>query len=138
MDQERRQRYRDKLAHADRRLQQVDAWRVEVERSEAHRLGRYKAFQEAAEATTDLAAMVLHDLGQPVRDDYRNLEALSHAGIVSASALRGLNSAIGLRNRLVHEYNGLDEPKAEQAMARLCDVIRQFLEEVERWLTSAK
>lgn len=80
MDQERRQRYRDKLAHADRRLQQVDAWRSEVERSEVHRLARYKAFQEAAEAATDLAAMVLHDLGQPVRDDYRNLESLSEAG----------------------------------------------------------
>lgn len=138
MDPLRAERYRDKLHHADRRLGQVAEWRDAARDDERSRLARYHAFQEAAEATTDLAAMVVSDLGKRVEDDYRNLETLVEAGIVSRELLRGLVAAAGLRNRIVHEYNGLDEPKADAAMERLSPVIRRYLEEVERWLTPQK
>lgn len=138
MDSTRRERYRDKLDHAARRLHQVEAWEPDARASEAHRLGRYKAFQEAAEAATDLAAMVLADLGLPVKDDYRNLESLAAAGVLAADLVKPLSAAVGLRNRLVHEYNGLDEALAGQAMARLGGPLRAYLEQVERWSASTK
>lgn len=138
MDGARRQRYLDKLEHADRRLTQAAEWRAEAEGREAVRLGRYKAFQEAVEAVTDLAAMMLVDQGHGVHDDYRNLEVLADLGVVSRSLLPALTRATGLRNRLVHEYNGLDARKADEGMDRSSAALREFLEGVERWLTSMK
>ncbi|MCA1814538.1 MAG: DUF86 domain-containing protein [Halobacteriales archaeon] len=135
MDARRERRYRDKLQHADEALRDVQAWLGEAATDRKSRRAVYKAFQEACEAATDLAAMVLVDAGLTAKDDYTNLDAAEKV-LGLAGGTRHLKEATGLRNRLVHEYNGLDDGVALAAMRELEPVVRDFLEEVERWLTS--
>lgn len=94
----------------------------------------YKAFQEACEAVSDRAAMVVVDAGMTAKDDYLNLDATVKAGLAIGPALDDLKAATGLRNRLVHEYNGLDDAIALEAIQQLAPAL--LLREVETWSTS--
>lgn len=138
VDPARVQRYADKLDHAARRLGQVEEWLVGADRDAMPRLATYKAFQEVAEACADLASMMTIDSGRAVKDDHRNFEVLAEMGLVPPRLVPKLAEATGLRNRLVHEYNGLDDARALRSIRTLTPALRSFLEEVERWFTSRK
>lgn len=135
MDGPRAARYVDKIAHAHRRLAQVEAWLGDARKDERSALATFKAFQEAAEAAADLAAMACVDAGRPARDDYANFARLAELGVVPVAIVKPLEEATGLRNRLVHEYDGVDPPRAFEAIARLAPAIASFLREVESWLS---
>jgi uncharacterized protein YutE (UPF0331/DUF86 family) len=47
-----------------------------------------------------------------------------------------MKSANGLRNRLVHEYDGVNDHIAYAAMQRLMPRLRRFSEEVLIWLNA--
>lgn len=136
MDPQRLRRYRDKLRHADEALGDVEAWLPEAGTDRKSRRAVYKAFQEACEAAADLAAMVAVDSGVSAKDDYLNFDEARKAGLDIERELSDLKEATGLRNRIVHEYNGLDDKVALEAMADLAPALRSFLEAVEAWLTS--
>lgn len=138
MDAARRARYLDKLAHADARLGLAEEWLGAARVSTKDRLAAYKAFQEAAEAATDLAAMAVADSGRVPKDDYMNLASCVELGLTSPALLPALRKAVGLRNRLVHEYNGIDDATALSSMEALAPKVREFLGGVERWLTSKR
>lgn len=138
MDPARRARYRDKIDHARGRLDLAAAWRPAAHTEVKDRLAAYKAFQEAAEAAEDLVAMALVDSGRQPKDDHANLDAAAEAGVFRKESVDALHEAAGLRNRLVHEYNGLDDETALEAMEALIPPLRQFLEEVERWCGSKR
>lgn len=134
MEPSRLERYLDKLDHARERLSFVQAWSPKAS-GEAHwRLATYKAFQEAAEATSDLFAMAVVDSGKPAKDDYRNLDLAAEKGVIDEDRVDALAEATGLRNRLVHEYETLDEELAIDSIEHLVEPMRSALEEVETWL----
>lgn len=135
MDAPRAARYVDKIAHARRRLAQVDAWLADARKDERSALATFKAFQEAAEAAADLAAMSCVDAGRPARDDYANFARAAEQGVFTIALVKPLEEATGLRNRLVHEYDGVDPPRALEAIARLAPGIASFLQEVESWVS---
>lgn len=114
MDAARLRRYHDKLDHARKRLDQAAVWATGAQ--EVERLAAYKAFQEAAEAAADLVAMALKDSGRHPRDDYRNLGIAAEAGVFPPGLVEALEAVTGLRNRLVHEYNGLDDEQAVESV----------------------
>jgi uncharacterized protein YutE (UPF0331/DUF86 family) len=127
-------RYVDKIDHARDRLGLMDEWREAAGKDIKSRLAAYKAFQEAAEAVGDLLAMALIDLGRTPKDDHANVEDAARAGVVPAAFVGPLHEATGLRNRLVHEYERLDTPRALASTVRLLPVLEATLEEVERWM----
>lgn len=136
MDARRGRRYADKLRHAREALADVVAWSDEAATDRKSRRAVYKAFQEACEAVSDLAAMLVVDAGITSRDDYLNLDAAAKALPSLVPHLAALKEATGLRNRLVHEYNGLDDGVALEAIGELVPAVDAFLAEVESWWTS--
>jgi uncharacterized protein YutE (UPF0331/DUF86 family) len=136
VDPSRTRRYRDKLRFTDEALDDVAAWLEEAASDRKSRRAVYKAFQEACEGVADLVAMAAVDAGITAKDDYLNLEAAEKAGLPLAPILDQLKEATGLRNRLVHEYNGLDDALALEAIGALAPALRQVLAEVEAWLSS--
>lgn len=140
MDERRARRYREKLRRADEALGRCRgvAGRGGLGPEDAPRRAVYQAFQEACEAATGLAAMVVVDAGHDAMDDYVNFDEAAKAGRRIAGHLDALKEATGLRNRLVHEYNGLGHRIALEAIPELVPALRAFLEEVDAWSTSRK
>ncbi|MHB8584870.1 MAG: DUF86 domain-containing protein [Thermoplasmatota archaeon] len=136
MDAARLSRYLMKVDHARERLSQASEWIGLGRKDVVHRLAAYKAFQESVEAVSDLLAMALIDSGQPPTDDYRNVERAAATGLITAALAPALAEATGLRNRLVHEYDTLDDARVREAMPRLEPQVRQAIQEVERWARS--
>ncbi|MEK6950227.1 MAG: DUF86 domain-containing protein [Nanoarchaeota archaeon] len=134
MDLARLKRYKDKLNLVSRRIQEIQEWQEDFLKQEKDKLACYKALQEAVEGCFDLIAMMVKDEGQIPKDDYVNLELLGPGKQISLASRGFLAEANGLRNRIVHEYNGLDDYKAHRSMLALLPHLEEFLEEVELWI----
>lgn len=80
--------------------------------AEALILNLFLALQECSDRALHLVA----DLGLGVPGEPRAaFEALSRAGLLPAPLARKLGAAVGLRNRIAHEYGGLDLVKVYAA-----------------------
>ncbi|MDD2254733.1 MULTISPECIES: DUF86 domain-containing protein [unclassified Methanoculleus] len=104
---------------------------------DAHEFSRgssHKEFQEAVEAVTDISALIRRMLYSSAQDDYTNLDYLVTEGIIDPETGRDMKSANGLRNRLVHEYDSVNDQIAYAALQRLMPRLRRFSEEVLVWL----
>lgn len=99
------------------------------------RKAMYKEFQELVEIVADLSAMVVKDHGEVVEDDYSNLEKMSRI-LKSKGLIDDLKEANGLRNILVHEYNGVIDQQAYKSIKGLIPSIERLGEELEKWLKS--
>jgi uncharacterized protein YutE (UPF0331/DUF86 family) len=96
----------------------------------------YKEFQEAAEAMADVCAMVRRGLNSSAKDDYSNIDFLIEKGVVEEGLGLKLKEANGLRNRLIHEYEGLHEETACHAIKELVEDLRDFSVVVLEWIGS--
>jgi len=133
IDEERLKRYIEKINHIEKRVSEFEEWKVEFFEDEKTKLACYKAIQEAIEACLDVVAMIVKDYGMLPKDDYRNIELIEGKVISNelANALKELN---GLRNRIVHEYNGLNDEIAMRSIENLIPSINEFLDQVREWL----
>lgn len=138
MDRERLRRYIDKIEHIEERIEDIRTWLCEIEDireiDKKTRLAVYKAMQEVVEASTDVVAMVLKDEGKLPKDDYRNIEKIFELNIIDKSLKEALNEADGLRNRLVHEYNELNEEIALESIQCLLKPAENFVAVVKKWM----
>ncbi|KAF5034273.1 MAG: DUF86 domain-containing protein [Methanoculleus sp.] len=96
----------------------------------------YKEFQEAVESATDICALIRRMLLSSAQDDYTNLDYLVDEGIIDRETGGDLKAANGLRNRLIHEYDGINDHIAYGAMQRLMPSLRRFSGEVLAWLNA--
>jgi uncharacterized protein YutE (UPF0331/DUF86 family) len=138
MDSERLRRYIDKVEHIEERIEDIRTWLNEIEdireMDKKTRLAVYKAMQEAVEAATDAVAMILKDEGKLPKDDYTNIEKIFELNIIDKRAKEALIEADGLRNRLVHEYNELNDEIALESIQCLLVPIEEFIEAVKKWM----
>jgi len=133
VDEKRVARYLDKLNHLKERLSDINEWIDDVLEDKKTRLAVYKATQEAVEAMCDVIAMYLRDNGIPPKDDYTNIEKWSK--LVNQKKLANcLKIANGLRNRLVHYYNGLNDELAVKSIRGILPCLKKFAEMIKSWL----
>nr|MDO8085837.1 DUF86 domain-containing protein [Candidatus Sigynarchaeum springense] len=95
----------------------------------------YHSAQLLAEVISDVAAMIVKDLGHIVGDNYQNLEQLLNAGIIDRDETRMMNELNGLRNRIAHDYNGIIDKLALESIKKTKDVALAFYGKVEKWLS---
>ncbi len=141
MDIERIGRYKDKLNVITERKQDIEEWISGFDSSDfvadkKTRLAVYKAFQEIVEASFDIASMICKDLKIVPKDDYTNIDMLLGKKIINNSIKNALSESNGLRNRLVHRYNGLDDSLAFDSIVGHLTAISDFSEVIEKWLKS--
>ncbi len=140
MDIERAKRYTDKLNFILERLADIEDW-TSIDISDflsdkKTRLAAYKAFQELVEAALDVVAMACKDSRIIPKDDYANVEALYQKNIVEEDLKNTLVESNGLRNRLVHRYNTLEDAVAFESIQSLLPNLKYFTEVIETWLKS--
>lgn len=82
----------------------------------------------------DLLAMMLKDEGLVPKDDYSNIDLILEKKIMDKKLSDVLKESNGLRNRVIHEYNGLNSEIAYKSMLELLPSFDAFLGTVEKWL----
>lgn len=128
-------RYIDKISHCERRIENIKEWTNEIDaiEDERTRLATYKAMQEVVEGLMDLLAMILKDTKKQPKDDYTNIQLANEEKLISKTEQELLNEANGLRNRLVHGYNGLNDKLVYDALTRLLPDLKELLQKVKQW-----
>ncbi|MEW5996767.1 MAG: DUF86 domain-containing protein [Candidatus Micrarchaeota archaeon] len=134
MEAARLKRYKDKLDLLRKRKAEIEEWEGDFLGDEKTALACYKAFQEMVEAAMDILAMVLRDENTPPKDDYSNIDSALGKKVISGRLGKALKEANGLRNRVVHEYNGLDENTAYESMLGLLPFFEELAQAVGEWL----
>jgi uncharacterized protein YutE (UPF0331/DUF86 family) len=100
------------------------------ERKAAERL-----LQEAIEAALDVNAHIIAEQGATIPEDYYGgFIALGTLTVVSEPLALELAPSAGLRNRLVHEYEAIDDAKVLAAIATMLTLYPKFIEAVEAFL----
>lgn len=137
MDEDRRDRYRDKIFWILDRMDLIETWLDEISpeipiSDIKTLLAIFKAFQEVVEATMDFIAMYLRDSGIPSRDDYSNIDRIDLFSIDQKGIIRAMN---GMRNRIMHRYNGTDELLALTGISRSMTTIRAIVGVMEQWIS---
>ena len=105
----------------------------DLERKAAERL-----LQEAIEAALDINAHLIAEHGRAVPDDYYGgFLALADLEVLAEDLARQLAPSAGLRNRLVHEYETIDDAKVLAAIGAMLELYPRFVEAVESFLTKS-
>lgn len=134
MDITRLKRYKDKLEFITLRKEEFEEWSGGILQNDKDKLSSYKAFQEMVEAINDLVAMMLKDSNFLPGDDYTNIEKSIKQKLLPEELKKPLEEMTGLRNRLVHEYNELDDALAKESASELLPFIDKYCDLVEQWL----
>jgi len=135
----RKDRYLQKLNELKDRVEFIEgriSWKEEFLENRILRKAIYKEFQETVEIISDIAAMLTKDFGFVIEDDYRNLEIIGRRLNFEEKLVNALKRANGLRNVLVHEYNGIIDELAYESIVELLKFVKQFEERVRRWIES--
>ena len=104
--------------------------------NELEERGIYYCIQTSIETSMDLIAMMLKDLGIVPQGDRENIEKLVEIEYIIPQTANALRQCNGLRNVLVHRYNGINRdlvfhalPEVEQVLKKLLKLIEGFLSE---------
>lgn len=83
----------------------------------------------------DVNYHVITGTGQPPPSDYyASFVRLGELGVLEPAFARGIARAAGLRNRIVHEYDGLDPVKVFTALEEALRDIPRYLDQVNTYL----
>ena len=141
MEEERIKRYNDKLEYLNQTIENLNDWTESIDSKEfierlelQKQYGIYHAFQIGIEIITDLVSMIVKDIKLIPKDDYSNINIIKNKKIVSADLAAKLREANGLRNRIVHDYNGLDNEIAYNRLTNLLEYFQEFKVKTKEWL----
>ena len=79
---------------------------------------------------------LIAELGRAVPDDYYSgFVRLGELEVVPPALARDLAPAAGPRNRLVHEYDAIDDARVHAAIARALDLFPRYVQAIEAYLS---
>lgn len=132
---DRVKRYKEKIEYARERISDLEDWLYAEDIKERKSFfASEKSFQEIVECLADVFSMILSDLDLTVNDDYSNIEKLKEKGILSEEYAGICVEANGLRNRVVHRYNHIDEKKFIESSRELIPKIVKILDYIGDYL----
>ena len=87
----------------------------------------------------DVNYHVLTGMGHPPPSDYpASFVRLGEFGVLESPIARNIARAAGLRNRIVHEYDGLDPGKVFDALIDALRDVPHYLAQVNEYLTRSE
>ena len=124
MDETRKNRYLDKISNLKKYYNLLNQWFKESDLDDLIKTGDYRqvfaiyhATQLSIETISDLCAMIVKNLNFNPKDNYTNFEILQRENIISDELFLALKELNGLRNRIVHDYNGFIDEIAWQSIS---------------------
>lgn len=92
-------------------------------------------FQKMVEAAADINAHLAAELGREAPEDYyRSFIRLADLGILSMSVAGSIAPFTGVRNRLIHEYDEIDDTRVLAALREAQRLIPLYMGEIEGFL----
>ncbi len=135
MDELRLKRYRDKINYIIDKIKDIPLKPT----NDLEKDGIFYRLQTSIEAMIDLIAMIVKDLGLPVKDDVSNISEVIKKRNIDPKLGEELRRANGLRNILVHRYNEVEEeivlnsiPNIKQLLFKWLDIIEEILGEISQ------
>src|SRR6056297_2260743 len=88
--------------------------------------------QLIVEVATDINGHIIVDEGySPPEDYYNSFLKLSETGVISNDFAKELAPSAGLRNRLVHEYEEIDDEIVFKSVKKAIDNYSKYIKEIE-------
>lgn len=141
LDNKRIERYIEKLERFNKLMEHLKEWTKNVNEEIfftnldlKEQFGIYHAYQIIVEIMTDIIAMTVKDLKIKPRDDYSNINILKEKNFFSEKIASKLRKANGLRNSLVHDYNGVDDKTAYKGIKNYFNYLEKFYDVINQWL----
>jgi len=95
-----------------------------------------RLLQELIEAAIDINVHMIIESGHPAPDDYyQSFIRAGEIGIIPSELAEKLAPSAGLRNRLVHEYNGIEHSMILKAVAMALELYPRYVREVSKALS---
>jgi len=127
LDNLRKLRYKEKIELIRERIEQFDRKpqnKIEI-------WGLYYAIQTSIELVFDLIAKLIKDMGIVVKDDESNVEKIIKEKNLNDELGKQLKDAKGMRNIIVHQYNGIDEDIIFKSLPKLKNLIERWINIIE-------
>ncbi|MCF2141298.1 MAG: DUF86 domain-containing protein [Candidatus Lokiarchaeota archaeon] len=83
------------------------------------------------EAMIDLVAMAAKELGFQVQDDETNIQNLTKTMGIDKELGNKLKKANGMRNLIVHRYNGIEDKRILQSIPEIKDLLTKWIDIIE-------
>jgi len=94
-----------------------------------------RLLQMIVETATDINGHIIVDSGNPPpKDYYKSFILLSQQGIINKEFAEKLAPSVGLRNRLVHEYDEIDNKIVFDSVTTALNMYRKYIEIIENHL----
>jgi len=95
-----------------------------------------RLLQELIEAAIDINVHMIVESGHPAPDDYyQSFIRAGEIGIIPSELAEKLAPSAGLRNRLVHEYDGIEHSMILKAVAMALELYPRYVKEVSKALS---
>ena len=99
------------------------------------RKGTERLLQEVIEAAIDINAHLMTQSGATLPDDYyQGFLGLADIGVLPKDLADALAPSAGLRNRLVHEYDGIVDALLLDSVRKAQTLFPQYVAAIERYL----
>jgi len=111
----------------------------EYRRDRFRQKGTERMLQEVVEAAVDVNLHLLRAAGHaPPPDYYESFVAVGRAGVLPEDLARALAPSAGLRNRLVHEYDVIDDAIVLDAVRRARWEFARYVAAVEHYVAGRR
>lgn len=127
MDELRLKRYRDKINYIVDNIDDLP----KKPKNKFEKRGILYSIQTSIESMIDLIAMLIKDLGIPVKSDELNISTIVTERNLNAELGEKLKKANGMRNILVHRYNEVDEQIILESVDEIKNLLFEWLEIIE-------
>ena len=127
MDELRIKRYKDKINYIIDNIKDLPT----EPKNELEKRGIFYSLQTSIESTIDLTAMLVKDIGIPVKDDASNIDNIIKKRKLDPELGEKLNKANGMRNILANRYNEIDEQIILNSVKDVKDVLLKWLDVIE-------
>jgi uncharacterized protein YutE (UPF0331/DUF86 family) len=127
MDELRIKRYNDKINYIIDNIKDLPR----EPKNKFEKGGIFYSLQTSIEAMIDLVAMLVKDMGVPVKDDALNISEIVNQRTLEPELGEKLKKANGLRNILVHRYNEFEEQLILDSVEEIKALLYQWIEVAE-------
>ena len=126
----------ERIAEDIRLLEPFRGMTLEVYRADVYRRKAVeRLLQEVIEAAVDINSHLIVGSGRPAPDDlHSSFLALAEMGVIDREFAAALAPCAGLRNRLVHEYDRIDDSKVLSAVQQALEQFPAYVARIEAHL----
>ncbi len=97
-----------------------------------------RLLQEAIEAAVDVNVHLIAELGGEVPEEYYGgFLKIGQLGVLAPELASALAPSAGLRTRLVHEYETIDDAKVLASVGTLLQLYPRYIQAIEPYFTKA-